>query len=344
MTAALARRGLAAAAIAVGLAIPFGFAPFRVYQLTTVLVFVVAVAGLTIITGFCGQVSLGHGAFFAAGAYVAAVLIADHGWHHLAVLPVAGLVTFVGGYLFGVPALRLHELQLALVTLSLAVITPAIVKRFEDVTGGSAGLVVPKFRAPEVVGLEDDQWVFLICLAVSVVMLTIAWNVSSGPAGRAMRTVRDHPLASAAVGVDVARAKTLAFALGSAFAGVAGAMYVWVVAFVSPESFPILLSVYLLAVMLVGGLGMLSGAVVGAFFLVYVPEWSTQINQSAPGVVFGGLLICVLYVAPRGITGAIHTRAARFLRPGALANAPAPVAAGHHAPQIESHIAELRGQ
>lgn len=292
---------LLAVAIAVGA--PFYFAPFQVFQLTMVLLYAVALAGLNLLVGFGGQISLGHGAFFAAGAYTSAVMLDRYDTGHLATLPVAAAGCFLLGLAFGVPALRLRGLYLALVTLAFAVFLPPLLKRLEPVTGGSMGLTVDKLQPPEWSGLAEDQWLYLVVLAVTAVALLLARNLLRSRVGRALLAVRDNESAAEVMGVRLSLHKTLAFAWSAMFAGVAGCLYTWVIGFVSPDSFSFVLSITLLAGLVVGGLGSLYGPLLGAAFVMYVPNVSQDLSEAAPGVVFGLLIITVMFVAPTGLAG-----------------------------------------
>lgn len=282
---------------------PFYLAPFQVFQLTMVLLYAVALAGLNLLVGFGGQISLGHGAFFAAGAYTAAVMLDRYGTGHLATLPVAAAGCFLLGLGFGVPALRLRGLHLALVTLSFAVFLPPLLKRLEPVTGGSMGLTVNKLEPPAWSGLAEDQWTYFVVLAVAAVALLLARNLLGSRVGRALRAVRDNESAAEVMGVRLSLHKALAFAWSSMFAGVAGCLYTWVIGFVSPDSFGFVLSITLLAALVVGGLGSLYGPLLGGAFVMYVPSLSQDISEAAPGVVFGLLIITVMFVAPTGLAG-----------------------------------------
>ncbi|MGW2781225.1 branched-chain amino acid ABC transporter permease [Streptomyces populi] len=317
--------------VAVAVGAPFYFAPFQVFQLTMVLVYAVALSGLNLLTGFGGQISLGHGAFFAAGAYTAAVMLDRYDTGHLATLPAAAAGCFLLGLGFGVPALRLRGLYLALVTLSFAVFLPPLLKRLEPVTGGSMGLTVNKPRPPAWSGLAEDQWTYFVVLAVATVVLLLARNLLRSRVGRALLAVRDNESAAEVMGVRLSLHKTLAFAWSAMFAGVAGCLYTWVIGFVSPDSFSFVLSITLLAGLVVGGLGSLYGPLLGAAFVMYVPSVSQDVSEAAPGVVFGLLIITVMFVAPTGLAGL----PGRVL--GAVARRPPrPTAAPDRTPEAES--------
>jgi branched-chain amino acid transport system permease protein len=290
---------------------------YHLFQLTTTAVYAVAVLGLGLVTGTTGQISLGHGAFYAIGAYVAAILMTGFDWPYFATLPAAALVCFGLGFAVGLPALRLSGPYLALVTFALAVAVPQILRAraLEAWTGGVQGLVVTGPDAPAWTKLSQDQWLYLFTLGVAALMFLLANNLLRGRMLRAMLAVRDHPMAAQAAGIDVARLKTSAFAVSAAFTGVAGALAAIVVQFVAPDSFPVQLSIALFVGLVVGGAGSLPGAVIGAAFLTFVPNLAEQVSKSAPGLAYGVLLVAVLYLMPSGVAG-LATRLLRRRRAG----------------------------
>jgi len=300
--------------VVVALWLPTYFVPYRVFQFTTVLVYAVAVLGLGLLTGYNGQISLGHGAFYAVGAYTVAILM-DAGVPYLLTVPPAAALTFVLGFALGVPALRLHGPYLALVTLAVAAVTPPLLKRFSGLTGGSMGLSVASPAAPAWSGLADDQWLYYLVLTVSFVMFVLARNLVHSRVGRAMVAIRDAELAARTMGVDPARVKTRTFAWSAMYAGVGGGMSTWVIGFLSPDSFPVTLSIQFLAALVVGGLATISGPLFGAMFLVFIPNVSQDISDAAPGLAFGALLILAMYVAPGGIAGLLQRSWVRLTTP-----------------------------
>lgn len=319
------RIGVVIAALAFALYIPQGYSPYRVFQFTMVLVYIPAVLGLNLLTGFNGQISLGHSFFFGAGAYISAVLMATHDWNYLATIPVAAAATWLLGYLFGIPALRLHGLYLALVTLALAVVFAPVIKskQLNEITNGANGMVVPRVEPPAAVDLAADQWLYYVCLAVVIVLLLLAWNLTRSRLGRAMVALRDNPIAAETMGIRGARVKTRVFAFSTMYAGVAGSLYAFAVAFVSPESFTVTLAVSFLAAIVVGGLATVSGAVFGALFIQFMPFYAAEVNKALSGVIYGVALILFMFVMPGGVVGLLR-RLRSFLvrvegprRPGA---------------------------
>jgi len=296
------RYAVFAAVVVAAFLVPLNSPPYVNFDLSMVMIYAVVGMGLNLLTGFNGQISLGHSAFFAVGAYVAAVLIQE-GWHYLAVLPVAVVATFVLGYLFGLPALRLQGLQLALVTLALAIVTPAAIKRLDHITKGQEGISLFTAEPPEWTGLERDQWVYLLCLIAVVIAWILTRRLSSGRIVRSLVAVRDHETVARTLGVRSSRTKTTVFAISAAYTGVGGVLYVYAVQFVGPDSFGLVMAIAFISLIVVGGLGTLSGAVLGAFFITYVPEWTAGVNQAAAGLVYGISLILFMFVMPFGIAG-----------------------------------------
>ena len=301
------------------LVLPFLFKNYRVFQFNLVLVYAVAILGLNILTGFNGQISLGHGAFYAFGAYTAAVLMDKAGVPYWATLPAAAVVCFVFGFLVGFPALRLAGHYLALATFALALAVPQLLKykKIEGWTGGVQGIVLSKPEAPfsfSLFGqpLSPDRWLYFFTLAATIIMFVLAYNLLRGRVGRALIAVRDHPIAATAMGINLPMFKSLTFGLSAAFTGVAGALGAIVVAYVSPDSFTVQLSIFLLVGVVVGGLASVPGAIFGAIFIQFVPNVADQISKSAPSAIYGMLLIGLMYVLPTGVMGGVHKIWARL--------------------------------
>jgi branched-chain amino acid transport system permease protein len=302
MTAARWRLAGWAALAVVACVVPFYFGSFRVGQFSLALAYAVCVLGLNLLVGYSGQISLGQGAFFALGAYTAAILIQDHGWPHLLALVAAGLVSGVAGFLFGLPALRVRGLYLALLTLGLAVALPPVIKRLDGLTNGAQGINVLAPEDPGL-GLASDQYIYFLLLVIAVPMFVLVANLMRTRVGRALITIRDNELAAKSMGVNVAAYKTGAFAFSAMLAGVGGAMYVFTVGFVSPESFTLALSISFLAAVVVGGLATIVGAVFGALFIVLVPDYASDVNDALAGVIYGSVLILMMYLERGGIVG-----------------------------------------
>ena len=301
------RRFLLAALLAAACVLPFVAPSYLVFQLTLVIAYALALAGLNLLTGFNGQISLGHGAFFALGAYAAAMLMEHAGWPYWATLPAAALLGGTLGYLFGLPALKLDGVYLALATFALGVATPQLLKYkgLEAWTGGSQGLVLVKPEAPFGLPLDADQWLYFFCLAVALGLFAVAHNLLRGGVGLNLVAVRDHPIAAEAMGVDNARVKTITFGISALYTSVAGALSAIAVQFVAPDSFTVFLSITLLVGAVVGGLSTLSGAVYGAVFIQFVPQFAEQVSKAAPWAVYGAILLVLMLVWPTGVAGGV---------------------------------------
>jgi len=324
--------------------LPARMGDFRAQQLAYVGIYLIALIGLNILTGYTGQISLGHGAFMAIGGYTTAILISDQGLQlrdhvfssdmkDVWTIPLAGLIAGTAGLLFGLPALRLTGLYLALATFAIAVATPAVLKRFETFTGGSGG--VNMFGLPGLTGGVDgvtilghhltfNDWLYYLAWTIALAALGVAWLLLRGRTGRALRAVRDSETAAASSGVNLRFYKTLAFGVSAAFAGVAGSLYAIANTFVNPDTFPITLSIFLLVGVVVGGLGQLAGLIAGAVFIYFmqiswaqnidklIPDWLPWLGDldssrpGAPAVAFGVVLILIMVLLPAGAGGLIR--------------------------------------
>jgi branched-chain amino acid transport system permease protein len=297
-------------------ALPLAVSDYRVFQFNLVLVYAIALLGLNLLTGFNGQISLGHGAFYAIGAYCAAILMDKYGVPYWATLPVAAVVCLVVGFLFGLPALRLEGLYLALATFALGVSLPHLLKyhHLEKWTGGVQGIVISKPDAPFGLPINADQWLYYFTLGVAVLMFLLARNLLRGRVGRALVAIRDNHIAAEAMGVNNAIYKSLAFGVSAMYTGVAGALGAIAIQYVAPDSFNIFLSIVFLVGIVVGGLASISGAIYGALFIQFVPNIADEISKAAPWAIFGIFLIGFVYLMPMGIAGAVRMGLARLQR------------------------------
>lgn len=289
---------------------------FQFLQLSLMIVYSIAVLGLILLTGFNGQISLGHGAFFAVGAYTAAILIDQAGWPFWATLPVAALVCFIVGYLFGLPALRLEGHYLALATFALAVAVPQILKykHIEPLTRGVMGINIFKSDPPFGLPLSTDQWMFLVVLALAALMFWIARNLLDSRTGRALVAIRDHSMAASTMGINVSHYKAVMFGISALYTGLAGAMHGIIFEFVSPDSFRFELSIAILVGAVVGGIASLPGAVIGGVFVQVIEKYADALTRNIsaavhlplelePWLIYGIALIILMYTMPMGIAG-----------------------------------------
>jgi branched-chain amino acid transport system permease protein len=341
--------GLFLAAAAVIAVLPRFMGEFRLSQFTFVALYFIALLGLNILTGYNGQISLGLGAFMGVGAYVAAVLIQGRpglellqlappdwlplgdGMRPIFTIPIAGLVTGIVGFLFGFPALRLAGVSLALATFALAVSFPILMRRFDEVTGGGGGIVLNFPTTPFGWDISTRHWLYYEAWVTAGILFVVAWLLVRGRIGRAWRSIRDGEVAAVSSGVSPALYKTFAFGVSSFYAGVAGAILAIEVSYVNPDTFPLSLSILLLASVVVGGLGSLGGVIFGALLLEFLPIYSQNpplvpfdFANQAPAVVFGAILIAFMFVMPDGVAGLFRrltAAATRRLRvaPGATA-------------------------
>ncbi len=302
--------GIGAAAI---VALPFLVTDFRQFQLGYVGIYFIAILGLNILTGYSGQISLGHGGFMMIGAYTTAILSVDHGMHDLWTIPLAGIVAGVAGLAFGFPALRFRGVYLALATFAIPVALIQVTKKYDGFTGGGGGKNLTR--------IVSGSYVYNLTWPIAGALLVLAWFIVRGRFGRALRTIRESEIAAVSSGINVPLYKTLAFGVSAAYAGIAGSLYAIAVAYVNPDTFPIDLSILLLTGVVVGGLGSLSGVVFGALFVEYVRIYSpdildgvqkilpTHLDSKAAGasaVVYGVVLMLVLFLLPAGVAGLVR--------------------------------------
>ncbi|MFN5687337.1 branched-chain amino acid ABC transporter permease [Bradyrhizobium sp.] len=284
------------------LVVPLFVKNFIIFQMTMLLIYGLAVLALNILTGGSGQFSLGQSAFYAVGAYTSAILMEQYNINYALTLPVAGVVCFGFGFLFGQPALRLSGVYLALATFALATAMPQILKLgfFEPWTGGVQGLVVTKPDAPFGLPMSQDMWLYYFTLAITIAIYIFSVNLLRSRSGRAFMAIRDNEIAASAMGIDVATYKTLAFGVSAGITGVAGGLGAIAVQFVAPDSYTIVLAISLFLGMVVGGVGWLPGSFIGAAFIIFVPNIAEGISKGLSGAVFGVLLFLIIFLVPHG--------------------------------------------
>jgi len=314
------------------LGFPTVISSFLASEWAQAIILAIAIMGLNILVGYSGQLSLGHGAFMALGAYTSAILVHHYKMDYLVTIPIAAVLTGLVGFLFGVPALRLSPLYLALATFALAVVSPSLIKRPAGLTGGVQGILVLQPDPPDVAreafafvtgtAMTSDQWIYYITLFCALVLFWLAWNLARHRPGRAMRAIRDGEVAAAASGINVAGFKTLAFGISAFYAGTAGSLLALSTGFISPDTFPVSLSIQLLVGAVVGGLASIPGPLLGAIFAYFLPIESNQwvpsqtwlpeqitstVKNAGPAVSYGIILILIMMFAPNGIVGLIRT-------------------------------------
>jgi branched-chain amino acid transport system permease protein len=321
------------AVVVVALALPFQLGTSALTTATFVVIAAIGATGLNILTGYAGQISLGHAFFLAVGAYTGAKLGADHGWSAALWIPAAGVIAGLCGALVGPVALRLRGLYLAIVTLGLVFLSEHIFKEWDSLTGGPGvgrPAAVPELfgvRLHEAGAFTKEQKLFWLMLVMLVLFAVLARNLVRSRIGRAFAAVRDRDIAAEVIGVDLRRYKLLAFAISSFYAGVAGALMYTVAGFFDPGSFNLLLSMQFIAMVLIGGAATISGSIMGAMFITLLPRLTRELpavlpfisteSQESPNVfqvetvLYGLLIVFFLILEPRGLFG-IWTRVRNY--------------------------------
>jgi branched-chain amino acid transport system permease protein len=299
------------------LALTYLLPPFRDYQLATVGAYFCVTAGLTVLTGLNGQLSLGHGALMACGAYTFALVQNAHATPLIVGVLAAVAVTTAAGVIVGLAAARLRGPYLAGLTLAVAVVVPSVTSTFDGTFNSDQGLTVSLDPPPLALGYSFpvERWQAWICWAGALITVPLLANLTRGRFGRNLRAVRDDETAARLAGINVARTQVLAFVVSAACAGLGGALFAVLAQSVSPGAFPLTLSLFLLMAVVIGGLGSLTGALWGAVLLVALPalahsltdriDVSAAVGQRLEGnlplAVFGAVLIVVMLAAPGGI-------------------------------------------
>lgn len=303
--------------IAAAMVFPLLITPYQIFQWTMIASYAIALLGLNILMGYNGQISLGHGAFYAIGAYASGILIDHYGMPYLWTIPVAAGIGLLAGFLFGLPALKLDNLYLALATFGLAVAVPQLLKygAFDQWTGGFQGITIAKPAVPPGLPITQDQWLYYLSLAVALLMFFLARNLLHGRMGRAILAVRDHPVAASAMGVNLVMVKSITFGISAMYMAVAGALSTISIQYVSPDSFSMFLSITFLVGVVIGGLATLRGPIFGAVLIGFLPNFAEQVSKSAPGAVYGLLLIAFVFIMPSGIAGGLRHLRSKLFKP-----------------------------
>lgn len=322
----LAFRVLLAVLIVVAVIIPFTNPPYIVGNVTRIFVATLPVLGLSLLTGFGGLTSIGHNALFGVGAYGTAILTTSYGWPWWLSAPFSMMLVFCAGLLVGFPSSRIKGVFLAVVTLALGAMFPAIVHRLAFLTGGNMGMRVERLRAPEWTGLMSDQWAYFVCLAVLLLCMLAQFRLTRGRFGRALMSIRDQETAAVALGVRVSRTKTLAFGVSAVFAGLGGSLFVLTQGIISSENLYVTLtgSIQFLAALLIGGAGSVLGPLIGTVLAERLPPMLADIDPVLAHVVYGALLIIVILLFKDGIAGALGRFAVWLTRRWDARRRPAP--------------------
>ena len=284
---------------------------FQTLEFAYVWSFAIAIVGVNLLTGYCGQISLGNSAFMAIGGYTTAVVATRLGWTPVATIPLAAAISTVGGVLLGIPALKLRGLYLGLATFALALSTPSLIRHFDNLTGGSQGIYITgagrdPFGLVDAGQLTSEQWLYYLSFVLFMLLFLFSRALLLSDVGRAFRSIRDGETVAVANGVSLTYYKTLAFAISALFAGVAGSLDAMATSYVGPDSFDATIALALIVGAAIGGLGTMAGPIVGALFTVWSPIYAQQIFKGRPDIVFGALLILIMYVMPQGAVGGFY--------------------------------------
>jgi branched-chain amino acid transport system permease protein len=298
-----------------------GLGAFNQGQLTRVMIYACAIAGLNIATGYTGMISVGHSAFFGLGAYTTAVLVVKAGWQPLYTIPIAFVICFLVGLIVGLPALRIKGLYFAMVTLAFGVAFPEIIDTLDGLTGGSQGITIRRamLRPPSWSGFslaEKDIWLYWVSTAVLLIVMVVVHNLVRSRYGLAMTAVRDNEIAAAASGINLAVIKTVSFGMSGALTGVGGSLFaMYLGSLVADDSFTLLSGIALLTGLIVGGQATRFGPIIGAVAVVYIPYYTGNIGQGqASAVIFGAILILLMFLAPEGLNGGLFRLLGRVFR------------------------------
>jgi branched-chain amino acid transport system permease protein len=303
--------------------------PFRTFQATRLMIWLVVLMGLNLLTGYSGQISLGHAALVAIGAYTTAVLMHNCGVPVAIAVLAAGAVTAALGFLLGVPALRLTGPYLAIATLAMMLALPQILKLngIRELTGGVAGILLDTPRAPDPVSgfVTDRQWLYYACAVPAVVMTLLAWNLTQSHVGRAFVALRDTEIGAQQMGINTQLYKMMAFSLSAFYAGIGGGLFVFTEAFMSPDTFDVNMSMTMLIVIVLGGMTSIAGTMFAAAIMTFrndivdalassgilkLPGTLLPGKEQSPdtlrGALYGALLIATVIFMPQGVAGSLR--------------------------------------
>jgi branched-chain amino acid transport system permease protein len=311
-------------AVALALAVLPRFIPsYGAFELTFVGAYAIAILGLIVLTGTSGQISLGHGAFLAVGGYTVALLGQRAGVPYWLSIPFAAVLSGVFGLALGLVALRLEGIYLALATFALAIAMPPTLKHFKALSGGSQGVSLTGVAVPAPLHgiVTPEQWLYYLTWSLAGVLFLVTALLLRGRLGRSLRALRDNEIAAISFGINPHVYKTLAFGWSAAYAGIAGAIVAIATAYVSPDTFGIVLSLALVTGVVLGGLDTLWGALVGGIVVEFLPLWAQKINPAAPAVVYGVALVVFMIFIPGGIAGTIQRALSHSDRRGGIQDA-----------------------
>ena len=307
------RAGLFLLVLAALATVPMVATDFQLFRYTNVVVYALALIGMNLLVGYNGQVSLGHGAFYAIGAYATALMVVHAGAPHWLAVPLAGALCLVVGALFGLPLLKLAPVHLMMATFAMGAVVPTLGKwkGVERLTGGAQGLGIDEPEVPFGLSLSFDQWIYLFALGLTALCYVLMVNLMRGRIGRAVIAIRDHPIAAESMGVHAVAYKTSVFGLSAMLVGMAGGLSALSIKYVAPGLFNPFLSLGLLIGIAVGGLGSLTGALYGAVVLqaifLVVGASASALRTPYPSLIYGVVLIVFLSLFPQGIAGLVSS-------------------------------------
>lgn len=300
---------------------PFVLRSYNLYLLNLAAVKIIAAIGLALLTGYTGQLSIGHAGFLAIGAYGTALLAQHFGLPFWVGIPVAGFISGLAGFILLIPALRLTAIYLAIATLAFGTAVAEALPRWAAVTGGYQGMRVPRASFFGI-NVQNDVAMYYLALAMTVLLLLVARNIVRSRVGRAFVAIRDKSMAAQACGVSLAKYKALAFFVSALYAGLAGGLYAHVVGYISPAEFGLAKSIDLFIMIALGGMASLPGPVLGALFLTYLPHWLSGF-RGLQSIIYGASLIGVVVFMPFGIWGFVR----KWTAPDKVQSLPKPLRA-----------------
>ncbi len=285
---------------------------YVVYVSNTAGIAIIVCIGLNILTALSGQISIGHSAFLAVGAYASTILTAKIGLPFLPALVCSGIITAVVGFIVAIPCMRLKDLYLAIATMGFAFIINETILYWRDLTNGADGMFAPRAAIGPLV-FDSDIKIYYLIYAVVIVLVYFAYNITVSRTGRALMSLKESEEAAQAAGINPAKYKFIAFGISAFYAGIAGSLFAHTLQVISPESFPFSLSIEYLVMVVVGGLGSIWGGVLGAIFITWLPELIRELNTLLPGnllrhqdaqlFIYGFIMVSFMIFEPKGIYG-----------------------------------------
>ncbi len=299
------------AALVILLLLPLFLGKYSIFLLSLLAIYALVSLGLNLLMGYTGQIAAGHAGFLAIGAYVTAIFTANFAWLPCPVtLLLAGTISGLIGFLLGIPILRLKGFYIAMATLAFGVVVSEIILQWSAVTGGDDGFSVPTATIGSF-AFDSDFKLFYLIIPVTLIMTLLARNLVGGYIGRAFIALRESEIAAQTIGVDLAKYKTIAFAISAFYTGVAGGLFAYLITYLSPDAFTIELSIDFIAMIVIGGMGSILGSIIGAVILTGMQQVLAGL-QDLQILIFGLSLILFMIFMPRGIVGMLSDLKARF--------------------------------